>query len=119
MEIVPYENMEPMDDNSYLSERAVFARDKDIERTLRRQGRKETLLERYRAAFELIGGVPRLALFADEFPQEFMAQLIRLEIASQVKKVDHTIRAIQPSIPPTALDGDPTDIPFEDVPDGG
>lgn len=115
MEVIPFENMEPMEDNSYLSERAIFARDKQIERQLTRKGKRETLLDKYRAAFDLIGGVPRLAIMADENPQDFMAQLIRLETASLAKKVDHSIRVIQPSIPPTALDGEVMDIPFEDI----
>ena len=118
MDMIPLDNLEPMEDNSYLSDRAVFARDKAIERRLSRpkQSKRETLLEKYHAALELIGGVPRLAIMADEDPLNFMSQLIRLEIASQTKNVSHSISVIQPAIPPTALDGDDIqDIPFSDV----
>jgi len=119
MEMIPFENMEPLDDNSYLSDRAVFARDKDIERKLSRRGKRESLTEKLQAATELIGGVSRMAIWADENPGEAYSLLARLEMATMAKRIDHTIRAIQPSIPPTALDGDPMDVPFEDVNNDG
>ena len=119
MDMIPLDHLEPMEDNSYLSDRAVFARDKAIERRLNRtkQSKRESLLDKYHAALELIGGVPRLAIMADESPLEFMSQLIRLEVASQTKNVHHAISVVQPAIPPTDLDGEIQDIPFEEVND--
>lgn len=115
MDIVPLETREPMEDNSYLSERALFARDREIERRLRRPNLRQTLVEKYREALDLIGGVPRLAIMADEDPKAFMDQLIRLETASQAKKVDYTVKFIRPALPPTALDGDFTEAEFVDA----
>ena len=115
MEMVPLDTQEPMEDNSYLSERAIFARDKEIERKLRRPGLKQSLLEKYREALDLIGGVPRLAIMADEDPQRFMDQMIALEKSAQVKKVDHSVRFLRPALPPSPLDGEITDADFEEV----
>jgi hypothetical protein len=116
MDLVPLDTREPMEDNSYLSERAIFARDKEIERRLRKPTLKQSLLEKYREALDLIGGVPRLAIMADEDPQKFMDQMIALEKSAQVKKVDHSVRFIRPALPPTPLDGDIQDADFADIP---
>jgi hypothetical protein len=117
MDLVPLDTREPMEDNSYLSERAIFARDKEIERRIRRPNLKQSLLEKYREALDLIGGVPRLAIMADEDPQRFMDQMIALEKSAQVKKVDHSVRFIRPALPPTPLDGDIQDADFVEVND--
>lgn len=115
MDLVPLENMEPMEDNSYLSDRAIFSRSREIERRLTQPKRRETLLDKIRATAELIGGTPRLAVEADENPWEFYRLQARLEIAEKAKNVNHTIRILAPTLPPTALDGDITDIEFEEV----
>src|SRR5450432_2774741 len=114
MDIVPLENLEPMEDNSYLSERAIWARQREIERRLSRPNRKETMLDQARASFELIGGVPRLAAEGDEQPWELYKLLARLEQAEKAKTVNHNVRIIQPSLPPTTLDG-AIDAEFQDV----
>lgn len=116
MDIVPIENLEPMEDNSYLSDRAIFTRSREIERRLNNPKRRETLLDKVRATNELIGGTPRLATEADENPWEFYRLQARLEIAEKAKNVNHNIRILAPTIPPTALDGDISDIEFEEVP---
>lgn len=118
MDLIPLENLEPMEDNSYLSERAIFARSKEIDRRLAQPKRRETMLDKVRATAELIGGVPRLAVEADENPWEFYRLQARLELAEKVRNINHTIRILAPTIPPTALDGDITDIEFEEVRNG-
>lgn len=117
MEMIPLENMEPMDDNSYLGERAQFARNKQIDRRLTRPKLRETLKDQVDAAFELIGGVPRLAIEADEQPWELYRMRARLETAAQTKKHEHAVRLIAPGLPPTELDGDGAiDVEVEDIP---
>lgn len=117
MDIVPLDTQEP-EDNKYLSERAVFAKQLDRIRPVQKKlGKKERGLAALHDTFELIGGVPRLAIFADENTHEFY-QLYFKYTQTQDKNVNHTIRVIAPAIPPTALDGDITDIEFEEVPIG-
>lgn len=119
MDIVPKETQEP-EDNSYLSERAIFAHQMDRIRPIDRKavvGKRQRGLSALHDAFELIGGVPRLAIYADESPHEFYQLYFRY--TQQIdKNVNHTIRILAPSIPPTALDGDITDIEFEEVQGG-
>jgi hypothetical protein len=115
MDLIPTENLEPMEDNSYLSERAIWARGREIERRVQNPKRKETLLDKVRAANELIGGTPRLATEADENPWEFYRLQARLETAEKARNVNHNIRILAPTLPPTALDGDTTDVEFEEV----
>lgn len=117
MDIVPSESREPAEDNTYLSDRAVFAKNLSQVREMGKQRvtRKERGLLALHDAFELIGGVPRLAIYADEQPHEFY-QLYFRHTQSVDKNVNHTFRILAPSIPPTALDGDITDIEFEEVP---
>jgi hypothetical protein len=119
MDLVPLENLEPMEDNSYLSERAIFSRKREIERRVNNPKRKETMLDRVRAASELIGGVPRLAVEADENPWELYRLQARLEAAEKARNINMAIRILAPTIPPTALDGDITDVEFEEAPPPG
>lgn len=118
MDMIPLENLEPMEDNSYLSERAIFARDKDIERRLTRPKRQvETLMDKMNSTDELIGGVPRRAIWADENPGAFYTLQARLALAEAVKRHELAVQIIAPGLPPTALDGDGAiDVKFEDVP---
>jgi hypothetical protein len=118
MDLIPLENLEPMEDNSYLSDRAIFSRSREIDRRLNQPKRKETFLDKVRAANELIGGVPRLAVEADEQPWELYRLQARLEAAEKTRNINHTLRILAPTIPPTALDGDITDVEFEEAPPG-
>src|SRR5271170_81711 len=116
MDLVPKETQEP-EDNSYLSDRAIFAKSMDRIRPIDRKpliGKRARGLAALHDTFELIGGVPRLALYADESPHEFY-QLYFRYTQSQDKTVNHNVRILAPTIPPTALDGDITDIEFEEV----
>lgn len=116
MDMIPLENLEPMEDNSYLSERAIFSRSREVERRVSNPKRKETFLDKVRAASELIGGVPRLAVEGDENPWELFRLQARLELAEKARNVNHTVRILAPGLPPTALDGNPVDVEFEEVP---
>lgn len=113
MEIVPKETQEP-EDNSYLSDRAIFANQLARIRPRPKSSQREKTAQAYHDAFDLIGGVPRLALFADENPSEFYP--IHARVTSIVEKnVTHSIKVIAPALRPTALDGDITDVEFEEV----
>ena len=116
MDLIPLENLEPMEDNAYLSDRAIFSRQREIERRVQNPKRRETMLDKVRAGFELIGGVPRLAVEADENPWELYRLQARLEAAEKAKNVNHTIRIIAPGLRPSALDGNIQDVEFEEVP---
>lgn len=116
MDLVPLDTQEPMEDNSYLSELAVFSRDREIERRLNNPKRKETMLDQVRKTDELIGGVPRLAVEADRNPWEFYKLRAKLEAAEKNKNFNLAVRVIAPGLPPTALDGEITDMEYEEVP---
>ena len=119
MDVVPQDTREP-EDNSYLSERAIFAHQMDRIRPIDRQklvGKRARGLAALHDTFELIGGVPRLAIYADEQPHEFYSLYFKYTQATE-KNVNHSIRILAPSIPPTQLDGDITDIEFEEVRNG-
>ena len=75
------------------------------------------MLDKVRAASELIGGVPRLAVEADENPWELYRLQARLEAAEKARHQSMTLRILAPAIPPTKLDGDITDVEFEEVKD--
>ena len=120
MDLVPKDTQEP-EDNSYLSDRAIFAKQLDRLRPVDRKqlvGKRARGLAALHDTFELIGGVPRLAIYADESPHEFY-QLYFRYTQSTDKNVTHSIRILAPTIPPTALDGDITDIEFEEVREDG
>lgn len=116
MDLIPLENLEPMEDNSYLSDRAVFSRHHEISRRVNNPKRKETFLDRVRAANELIGGTPRMAIEADEQPWELYRLQARLEAAEKQRNINLAVRILSPGLPPTSLDGNVTDVEFQDVP---
>jgi hypothetical protein len=105
MDVIPLENLEPMDDNSYLSDRAIFARNKQIDRRLNRPKLRETLRDKVEAAVEMIGGVPRLALEGDENPWALYGMLERLERTEKARNINHNVRVLYAAIPPSPLDG--------------
>jgi hypothetical protein len=76
-----------------------------LQKKPRRKGlRREKVAQAYDDVFELIGGVPRMALFAHEDPKEFYKQYARLIPTEQRNQFDGTIRVIG-FVQPTALDG--------------
>jgi hypothetical protein len=76
--------------------------------------RREKIARAYDDAFELIGGVPRLALWAHEDPKEFYKLHAKLIPTEQKNQFDGTIRVIG-FVQPTELDGLP---PIEGEVDG-
>lgn len=97
----------------------------DISRTCRavlkapqRKFERERFVNAIYEAYDLIGGVPRLALWADKNETEFyriMAKTIpQASMLDIVGKIKHQIL---PALPPSALDGDYTDVTPEN-PDG-
>jgi hypothetical protein len=115
MELVPKDSLEP-EDNSYLSDRARFSGQLDrIRPRPKPLTKRERGLNALHDVFELIGGVPRLAIHADENPTEFYNTYFKYTQTID-KNVSHTVRVIAPGLPPTALDGDISDIEFEEVP---
>ena len=71
---------------------------------VRKPLRREKIAQAYDDAFELIGGVPRLALFAHEDPEAFYKLHARLIPAEQKTQFDGEIRIIG-FVQPTSLDG--------------
>jgi hypothetical protein len=69
---------------------------------------RDKIVQAMEETFELIGGVPRLALWANENPGKFYALWSRNASKEQNKTVTNNIRLIRPSIPPSPLDGDPS-----------
>ncbi len=66
-------------------------------------------------AFDLIGGVPRLAAWANDNPNEFYSRLFTKTIERATKsQVSGQIRIIS-AIPRGALDGEVEDAEFTDV----
>lgn len=61
-------------------------------------------------AFDLIGGVPRLAIWADRNPGEFFTKILPRTLQSQMQQEHSGTIQIVTKIPRTALDGE-----FEDV----
>lgn len=65
-------------------------------------------------AFDLIGGVPRLAVWADQNPGEFFTKLLPRTMQSH-QQTEHSgeIRIVS-AIPRTALDGECVDVTPDD-----
>lgn len=61
-------------------------------------------------AFDLIGGVPRLAVWADRNPGEFFTKILPRTLQSQQQQEHSGTIQIITAIPRTALDGE-----FEDI----
>lgn len=87
-------------------------------RGIPREFNRKTVARAFHDAFELIGGVPRLAVWAHQNETEFYKLYARLmpnaasqdfDLGSQKTRVVH-------SIPRSALDGDISEAEFEDAP---
>lgn len=107
----PYELPVPTQDSSFVD----FLNAHEIQRKAKRAPlKRERIAQAYHDAFELIGGVPRLALFAHSDPKEFYKMHARLIPAESKQQFDGRIQIVG-FVQPTALDGadviehDPTD----------
>jgi hypothetical protein len=116
MDLVPSETREPVDVIQKYSDLSMFLT--DVARSSQKmikdpptKNRKQKLLIAMDETFDLIGGVPRLAIWADQNPDEYYklyAKTLPQQIQASIDgKLTHIIR---PALPPTALDGDYTDV---------
>lgn len=78
-------------------------------KTRRKPLKRSKIAEQYDDAFELIGGVPRLALFAHEDPGAFYKLHARLIPTEQKQEHSGEIRIVG-FVQPTALDGSYEDV---------
>lgn len=66
--------------------------------------RKADVIDGFTHAFELIGGIPRLAIWADEHPSEFYKLYGKL-IPSTIKAdVNTRVKVVHTSLPPNPQD---------------
>jgi hypothetical protein len=87
-----------------------FAEQKElIKRLPRRPFERNRILEALDEAFELIGGVPRLSIWAHRNPSKFYP--LWLKAAGQKVEVNHSGEVIiRPAIPRSPLDGTCTEV---------
>lgn len=80
---------------------------RQIARSLPPAPRKQKLLNAMDETFDLIGGVPRLAVWADENPDDFY-KLYGKTLPQQIQaSIDGKIQCIiRPALPPSPLDGE-------------
>lgn len=80
---------------------------KSLTRLPRREFSRRRVLEAIDEAFELIGGVPRLAMWAHTNPTEFYKLWGKtIPAASQMEVMGHLQHIIRPALPRSALDGE-------------
>ena len=65
---------------------------------------RKRVMQAFQDSFELIGGVPRLALWAHEHPGEFYRLYARLMPSQATSLVQNNTTVIKHVIPPSALD---------------
>jgi hypothetical protein len=90
----------PTEDSSFSD----FYEAHQLQRRPRKAMRREKVVRHYDDAFELIGGVPRLAYWAHSDPKEFYKQYAKLIPSEQKTQFDGLVRVIG-FVQPTALDG--------------
>lgn len=117
MDLIPRETQEPVDVIQKYSDMSPLL--SDIARSARslikdppKKSRKNQLLQAFDETFDLIGGIPRLALWADANPDDYY-KLYAKTLPQQVQatldgKLQHIIR---PALPPSVLDGEYTEVP--------
>jgi hypothetical protein len=112
MEIVPKETQFQETIDGYASGMTFLLSDiarecQSINKTPKAASRNARLLEAIQETFELIGGVPRMAIWADGEPGEFY-KLLGKQIPGMVQQLNFngpTQINIQPALPRSALDG--------------
>jgi hypothetical protein len=103
----PTKRIEFITRDEYLQMERVLAQSAEelpkVERVLKREFNRREVVEAFRDAFELIGGVTRLAVWANNNPTEFY----RLYAKLLPKETEHTGNAelvIKHVLPPSKLD---------------
>lgn len=64
-------------------------------------------------AFDLIGGVPRLAVWADKNPGEFFTKILPKTLQSHQQQEHSGVITIVSKVPRTAIDGEYVDVTNE------
>jgi hypothetical protein len=64
--------------------------------------------------FDLIGGVPRFAIWADKNPGDYYTKILPRTLQSQQQHEHSGVIEIRSAIPRTALDGEYTDVTPEE-----
>lgn len=114
--------MHPMDKDSSLpavlvsDETAEIARFYDVSRleSVKRSPRRTN--NAVHDAFDLIGGVPRLAVWADKNPGEFFTKLLPKTLQSHQQQEHSGVITIVSKVPRTAIDGEFEDVTPEPTP---
>lgn len=87
---------------------------KSLTRLPRRDFSRRQVLEALDEAFQLIGGVPRLAMWAHVNPTEFYKLWGKtIPAASQMEVMGKLTHIIRPALPRSALDGDYEEVPSD------
>lgn len=77
----------------------------------RRKFDRDRFLAAMAEAFEVIGGVPRLALWADQNPTEFYKLMGKTIPQASLLDIQGKMQMqILPALPPSALDDEPIDV---------
>lgn len=77
----------------------------------RRKFERQRFLDAMAEAFEVIGGVPRLAIWADQNPTEFYKLMGKTIPQANLLDIQGKMQMqILPALPPSELDGEPIDI---------
>lgn len=75
--------------------------------------KRQEIVNAFQEAFELIGGVPRLAVWAHDNPTDFYKLYGKLLPAGSTLDVNVTGQLfLRPALPPSPLDGEFTDAEF-------
>lgn len=112
-QFVTKEELQGMD--STFSELAKSG--KSLVRLPRKQFDRQKVLNALEEAFELIGGVPRLAMWGHQNPTEFYKLWGKTIPAATQMQVSGQIGAymLRPALPPSPLDGDFSEADFTEV----
>lgn len=98
--VVKYDGLEP-----YLGDLAKSTRRLAASVAATKIPKKQRFLSAMDDTFDLIGGIPRLAVWADQNPDEYYklyAKTLPTQIQASIEgKLQHIIR---PALPPSALD---------------
>lgn len=123
MDIVPKETQFDEQVDRYVSDLLPFLSEAALECTAinkkpKRASRNTRLLDAIQETFEVIGGVPRMALWADGNPGEFY-KLLAKQIPGMVQQLNFngpTQINIVPALPRSALDGPDTQDAIDSTP---
>lgn len=122
MDLIPVETQEPTVYEKYSEELDILLSDeaklaKGLNRLPSNKERKQRFLSAINEAFELVGGVPRLAIWADRNYGQFI-KLVGRTLPSMIQQVQvNTPGPVQiiSAIPSTILDGEDIQAEYKEV----